>query len=292
MTRRRAVPQTVGIDTATTARLGDTLGYARVSNHEQNPAARNDRLTDTVTGKHFDRPGLAELIDHACPGDRLCVTRLDRLGRSLRETVDTLKARGIHLVGLEEHLDAPSAAGERIFHAFGAIAHFERRLISERTRDGIAAASMLAEIGPDMSVFGSAHAFAAWAGLSPGNNESSGKRRRSAIRKGSRHLRAAFVEAAHGAVRTPNFQFEGFYRNVAARRGSKRAIVANAHKMARILFVMPRDRDSGTNHEALLGGRNTSRWLRQLDRFGNLEPMGDGTLRVNWNARDAAMQRS
>ncbi len=152
MRARDSVPQTVGIDTPATTRNGDTLGYARVSTHEQNPAAQNDRLTeagairvftDTVTGKHFDRPGLAELIDHARPGDRLCVTRLDRLGRSLRElleTVDTLKARGIHLVSLEEHLDTSSAAGELIFHVFGAIAHFEARLISERTRDGIAAA--------------------------------------------------------------------------------------------------------------------------------------------------------
>ena len=89
------------------------------------------------------RPGLAELIDHARPGDRLCVTRLDRLGLSLRElleTVDALKARGIYLVSLEERLDTSSAAGELVFHVFGAIAHFEARLISERTRDGIAAA--------------------------------------------------------------------------------------------------------------------------------------------------------
>ena len=52
----------------------------------------------------------------------------------------TLKARGIHLLSLEERLDTSSAAGELVFHVFGAIAHFERRLISERTRDGIAAA--------------------------------------------------------------------------------------------------------------------------------------------------------
>ena len=155
---------------------------------------------------------------------------------------------------------------------------------------------MLAEIGPDPSVFCSAHAFAAWAGLSPGNNESAGKRRRGATRKGSRYLRAALVEAAHGAIRTRNCQFEGFYRNVAARRGGKRAIVATAHKMARILYVMLRDRvpyhDPGTDYEALLVSRNAPRWLRQLDRFGILEPVGDGTLRVNWNAREAALQRN
>jgi DNA invertase Pin-like site-specific DNA recombinase len=51
-----------------------------------------------------------------------------------------LKERGIALLSLEEKIDTSSAAGELIFHVFGAIAHFERRLIAERTKDGIAAA--------------------------------------------------------------------------------------------------------------------------------------------------------
>ena len=147
---RHTVPKTVGSEKRT--RTGDTLGYARVSTHDQSLAAQEQRLneagairvfTDVVSGKTFERPGLAQLVDYARPGDRLCVTRLDRLGRSLRElleTVDDLKERGIHLVSLEEHLDTSCAAGELIFHVFGAVAHFERRLISERTRDGIAAA--------------------------------------------------------------------------------------------------------------------------------------------------------
>ena len=136
------------IETPVAARAGDTLGYARVSTNDQNLDAQRARLieagairvfTDIVSGKRFERPGLAELIDHARPGDRLCVIRLDRLGRSLKElleTVDGLKAHGIHLVSLEERLDTSSAAGELVFHVFGSIAHFERRLISERTRDG------------------------------------------------------------------------------------------------------------------------------------------------------------
>jgi DNA invertase Pin-like site-specific DNA recombinase len=73
----------------------------------------------------------------------LAVVRLDRLGRSLGEllaTVTMLKERGIALVSLEEKIDTSSAAGELVFHVFGAIAHFERRLIAERTKDGIAAA--------------------------------------------------------------------------------------------------------------------------------------------------------
>ena len=96
-----------------------------------------------ISGHRFDRPALAELVDHARPGERLCVNRLDRLGRSLKElleTVENLKQSGIHLVSLEERIDTTSAAGKLVFHVFGAIAHFERRLIAERTRDGIAAA--------------------------------------------------------------------------------------------------------------------------------------------------------
>ena len=71
------------------------------------------------------------------------IVRLDRLGRSLHkllEVVDLLKERRIHFQSLEEKIDASSAAGELIFHVFGAIAHFERRLIGERTKDGLAAA--------------------------------------------------------------------------------------------------------------------------------------------------------
>jgi DNA invertase Pin-like site-specific DNA recombinase len=91
----------------------------------------------------MDRPGLTELLAYARRGDTLAVVRLDRLGRSLAELisiVERLKARGIALLSLEEKIDTSSAAGELIFHVFGAIAHFERRLIAERTKDGIAAA--------------------------------------------------------------------------------------------------------------------------------------------------------
>ena len=132
--------------------MGDILGYARVSTGDQDVAGQTMRLekagaikvfTDVMSGKSMERPGLAELIAYARKGDTLAVVRLDRLGRSLAEllaTVETLRGQGIALLSLEEKIDTSSAAGELIFHVFGAIAHFERRLISERTRDGIAAA--------------------------------------------------------------------------------------------------------------------------------------------------------
>jgi DNA invertase Pin-like site-specific DNA recombinase len=128
------------------------LGYARVSTGDQDVAGQTLRLTqagaikvftDVRIGRSIDRPGFMALLDYARSGDTLAVVRLDRLGRSLAElltTVVMLKERGIALLSLEEKIDTASAAGELVFHVFGAIAHFERRLISERTKDGIAAA--------------------------------------------------------------------------------------------------------------------------------------------------------
>lgn len=133
-------------------RAGDMLGYARVSTADQDLTGQITRLRETgairvfedvISGKQFERPGLSALLDHARPGDSLAITRLDRLGRSLKElleTVENLKTQDIGLISLEERIDTTSAAGELIFHVFGAIAHFERRLISERTKDGIEAA--------------------------------------------------------------------------------------------------------------------------------------------------------
>lgn len=129
-----------------------TLGYARVSTPDQDIAGQIARLDtagahrtfhDVVSGKTFERPGLKALLDYAREGDALMVVRLDRLGRSLKELlriVDELKDRQVALVSLEEKIDTSSAAGELVFHVFGAIAQFERRLIAERTRDDIAAA--------------------------------------------------------------------------------------------------------------------------------------------------------
>lgn len=132
--------------------MGDILGYARVSTGDQDVAGQTMRLekagaikvfTDIMSGKSMDRPGLAALFAYARKGDTLAVVRLDRLGRSLAEllaTIEKLRVQGVALLSLEEKIDTSSAAGELIFHVFGAIAHFERRLISERTKDGIEAA--------------------------------------------------------------------------------------------------------------------------------------------------------
>ena len=149
--------------------------------------------------------------------------------------------------------------------------------------DRIAASTILIEIGPDIGVFGSKERFAAWAGLCPGNNESGGKRGKARTRRGSRTLRATLVVCAHGAARTKGCQFEAHHRALATRRGYKRAIVAGAHKLLRIIYVVLKTGrpyyDRTADYEALMIKRNAPRWIRMLRRYGYIAP-ADPELRT------------
>lgn len=129
------------------------IGYARVSTGEQSLALQIDALTRAgchavftdqgVSGADFSRSGLDGLLEKAVAGDVLVVWRLDRLGRSLSkliDLVDFLARRGVDFISISECIDTSSPGGRLIFHVMGALAEFERSLISERTRAGIAAA--------------------------------------------------------------------------------------------------------------------------------------------------------
>ena len=130
------------------------IGYARVSTNEQNLDLQRDALlksgvaakdifTDKVTGIKSERPGLTQALSHLRDGDTLIVWRLDRLGRSLKhliETVTALKGQGVAFKSLTENIDTSTATGTLIFQIFGALAEFERNLITERTMAGLEAA--------------------------------------------------------------------------------------------------------------------------------------------------------
>jgi len=99
--------------------------------------------TDTITGIKLERPGLTQAFSHLRSGDTLVVWRLDRLGRSLThliETVTTLKQQGVAFKSITENIDTSTATGQLVFHIFGALAEFERNLITERTMAGLDAA--------------------------------------------------------------------------------------------------------------------------------------------------------
>jgi DNA invertase Pin-like site-specific DNA recombinase len=128
------------------------IGYARVSTDDQNLDLQKDALErigcerileDRISGSKSERPGLTSAIDYARPGDTIVVWRLDRLGRSLKdliEQVTLLESKKVGLRSLQESIDTSSSSGKLIFHIFGALAEFERNLISERTRAGLTAA--------------------------------------------------------------------------------------------------------------------------------------------------------
>jgi DNA invertase Pin-like site-specific DNA recombinase len=102
--------------------------------------------SDTASGKLDDRPGLAACLQALREGDTLVVWKLDRLGRSLRHLVNVvhdLTNRGIDLRVLTGHgaaIDTTTPAGKLVFGIFASLAEFERDLISERTRAGLASA--------------------------------------------------------------------------------------------------------------------------------------------------------
>ena len=115
------------------------VGYGRASTAEQSLALQQDALTaagcgrvytDVASGAVDDRDGLADALDYVRDGDTLVVWRLDRLGRSLTEAMDTT-----------------TSGGRLIFHVFGALAEFERAVIRERTLAGLAAARARGRLG-------------------------------------------------------------------------------------------------------------------------------------------------
>jgi len=98
---------------------------------------------DHAGGSRDDRNGLTKALAFIKPSDCLVVWKLDRLGRSLSHllaTVNELKDRGIAFRSLTEQMDTTTPQGEFLFHVFGALAQFERSLIQERVRAGLAAA--------------------------------------------------------------------------------------------------------------------------------------------------------
>jgi len=129
------------------------IGYARVSTAEQSldlqlkalKEAGCDRIYQDhgISGMRFDRPGYGKAMRALKEGDTLVVWRLDRLARSMLDLTDTVTAlhnRGIGFRSLCEYFDLGTPVGDFMLHILSAMAHFERALIVERTRAGMAAA--------------------------------------------------------------------------------------------------------------------------------------------------------
>lgn len=128
------------------------IGYARVSTYEQHLDQQVSALKEAgcikvyeekASGTRSDRPELVKALEYIRDGDTLVVWRLDRLGRSLQhlvQTVNDLHSRNVGFRSLHEQIDTTSATGRLTFHIFAALAEFERDLIVDRTKAGLAAA--------------------------------------------------------------------------------------------------------------------------------------------------------
>jgi DNA invertase Pin-like site-specific DNA recombinase len=131
---------------------GQRIGYVRVSTLDQNEKRQLDGLvldrvfTDKASGRDTARPQLAELLGFAREGDTVVVHSMDRLARNLddlRALVQCLTRKGVRVEFVKEHLlftgeDSPMA--NLMLSVMGAFAEFERSLIRERQREGIALA--------------------------------------------------------------------------------------------------------------------------------------------------------
>jgi DNA invertase Pin-like site-specific DNA recombinase len=137
------------------------IGYARVSTRHQDTGLQRDALMAAgVDGRHIfedcqsgiknDRPQLKAALEYVRPSDTLVVWKLDRLGRSLQDLIAIVNGLAQGEVGfrsLTEAIDTTTPGGKLIFHVFGAMAQFERDLLSERTLAGLEAARARGRVG-------------------------------------------------------------------------------------------------------------------------------------------------
>jgi len=140
------------------------IGYARVSTEDQSLDLQLDALrqggcervfTDKASAVKTHRPGLSEARSHLREGDVLVVWKLDRLGRSVKGLVDLvgeLAQQGVQFRSLTDGIDTTTPNGRFFFHMMASLAQMERELIAERTKVGLAHASLSKSIVRSASI--------------------------------------------------------------------------------------------------------------------------------------------
>ncbi len=181
------------------------------------------------------------------------------------------------LARMLDHIEAQeadiAALDERIGQLLDPFASQVELLRSIPGVDRRSAEVMLAEIGPDMSVFPTPAHLASWAGVCPGQRESAGKRGSGKTRKGSKWLRATLVQSARAATRAKGTYLGERYLRLRRRRGDAKAVVALGHE---ILLAAYRILDTGQPYidpgpatfSGITAERERRRAVDQLHRLG------------------------
>jgi transposase len=134
--------------------------------------------------------------------------------------------------------------------------------------------NVIAEIGTDMDQFPTADHLSSWAGVSPGNEESAGKRQRSRTTHGNAWLRRALCEASWAASRKKDCYFQAQYRRLAGRRGKKRAAMAVGHAILDVIYHLLKNpgmeyHDLGGNYFDTLDPKRLCRHLvKRIESLG------------------------
>lgn len=135
------------------------IGYARVSTQAQDNKLQNAELKkdgcerifrEKASGGRWDRPQLHKMLDQLREGDVVVVWKLDRLSRSLKDLLTILERideADAHFCSLTESIDTGNAAGRMMMQMVGSFAEFEREMLRERTRAGLAAAKQQGRVG-------------------------------------------------------------------------------------------------------------------------------------------------
>lgn len=211
--------------------------------------AKRERLADALRGRFSAHHAVAarQILDH----------------------IDFIEAR---VEALSQQIAARTARFEPVFNLLTPVPGLNRVSIEV----------LIAETGADMARFPTAAHLASWAGVSPGNHESAGKRRKVGTRPGAQWLRRTMIECAHAASRAKGSYFAAQYRQIAHRRGPNKAVVAVAHSLLVVVWNLL---STGARYEELGEDyflrrrdpdRETRRLVHRLEQLGHQVTLGTG----------------